>query len=92
MPTAIGTRMKVEVTEEVYAAHIPVCCDYQGMKAHVNGLMLCWGLMSALEAGREMDCRGCELATRGHWLEIKPGNEQQHRSGDCDDKDKGGMR
>lgn len=65
--------MTVEVTEEIYAAHIPACCHYQGMRAHVEQLMMCWGLMAALEAGKTMECRGCELATRGHGFGVRPG-------------------
>jgi hypothetical protein len=47
-----------------YAAAIPECCEYQGIDAHVNGLMLCWRLCAAIEAKRKMDCTGCDLATR----------------------------
>ena len=47
-----------------YAAAIPECCEYQGIEAHVTGLMLCWGLCAAIEAKRKMDCTGCDLAAR----------------------------
>jgi hypothetical protein len=59
----------IECTKERYEAAIPACCEYQGLKAHMGGLMLCWGLVAAVEAGRAMDCRGCELRTRPIFFE-----------------------
>lgn len=46
-----------------YEAHIPACCEYQTLEGHMH-MMLCWGLAAAVEAGRKMDCSGCDLATR----------------------------
>lgn len=60
-----------DFTKAQYAAAIPVCCDYQTLEGHV-GMMLCWGLAAALRAGHAMDCTGCDLNTRGHWLERLP--------------------
>lgn len=51
-------------SKEAYAAAIPACCEYQGIEAHLTGLGLCWGLIRAVEAGKPMDCRGCQLSTR----------------------------
>lgn len=53
-----------KVTEESYAASIPACCAIQGLQAHKDELMLCWGLCAAIEADRPMDCSGCDLNTQ----------------------------
>lgn len=49
-----------DVTEEVYAAGIPKCCSRQTLGEHKE-MLLCWGLVAALEAGHKMDCRQCDL-------------------------------
>ena len=46
---------------EEYEDSIPKCCEYQGLEAHMNGLMLCWSLTAAIENGERVDCKGCEL-------------------------------
>jgi hypothetical protein len=51
------------MTELDYEAHIPACCEYQTLESHM-AMMLCWGLAAAVEKGKRMDCRGCDLATR----------------------------
>ncbi len=52
------------ITAEQYEAAIPECCEYHTLEEHENVLLLCWSLRAAVEAGRKMDCTGCELATR----------------------------
>ena len=49
-----------ELTEEAYAAGIPRCCSRQTLEGH-KAMLLCWGLVAALEAGHKMDCSGCDL-------------------------------
>lgn len=49
------------ITEAQYAAAIPACCEYQTFEEHRDGLMLCWGLVSAIERGLPMNCDRCEL-------------------------------
>jgi len=51
------------LTEDNYEAAIPKCCFYQGYEAHAKGLMLCWGLVRAIEEGERMNCSGCDLNT-----------------------------
>jgi hypothetical protein len=53
-----------DFNEEQYQAAIPACCAYQTVEEHCNELMLCWGLAAAVRAGKSMDCRGCDIATR----------------------------
>lgn len=62
-----------KVTEETYAAAIPACCAIQGLQAHKEEMMLCWGLCVAIEEDRAMDCSGCDLNTR------QPHNSQGDR-------------
>lgn len=50
--------------EATYQAAIPPCCEFQTVDEHVRMLGLCWGLTAAIDAGRKMNCRGCECATR----------------------------
>ena len=52
------------MNEREYEARIPACCEYQTLRGHMDGLLLCWGLVAAVEAGRKMDCSRCDLATR----------------------------
>ena len=47
-----------DVTREQYEAAIPGCCTYQTMEAHEE-IMLCWGLVRALENGEKMNCDNC---------------------------------
>jgi hypothetical protein len=49
-----------ELTEGAYAAGIPRCCSRQTVEEH-KAMLLCWGLVAALEAGKKMDCSGCDL-------------------------------
>lgn len=53
-----------KLTQRAYAAAIPACCEYQTLEEHQSHLMLCWGLVRAVEKGCAMDCTGCELAIR----------------------------
>lgn len=50
--------MATKTTIEQYEAAIPECCAYQIIDEHEN-IMLCWGLLRAVEEGREMGCGGC---------------------------------
>lgn len=50
----------MNLSEEQYAAGIPACCSQRTMESHMH-MMLCWGLVRALENGRTMDCSGCDL-------------------------------
>ncbi len=50
------------ITREQYEAAIPKCCAYQTMEAHEH-IMLCWGLVSAIEKSKEMNCSGCSENT-----------------------------
>jgi hypothetical protein len=52
-----------DFTPEAYAAAIPACCERQTIEEHAC-MLLCWGLVNAVRAGRDMDCSGCDLATR----------------------------
>jgi hypothetical protein len=47
-----------------YQAAIPACCAYQKAEEHANYLGQCWGLLTAIYTGREMDCTGCEMNVR----------------------------
>lgn len=53
--------MTNEVSEAEYQAAIPKCCFYQTIEAHCECLGLCWGLLTAIKGGYEMDCSGCEM-------------------------------
>ena len=46
-------------TEADYAAGIPECCMLN-LQEHRN-MLLCWGLVNALENERPMDCSRCEF-------------------------------
>lgn len=50
--------------EADYQAAIPACCEFQTTQEHIDHLMLCWGLVVAIEQGRSMDCSGCDSAVR----------------------------
>jgi hypothetical protein len=52
----------MSITPDQYKAAIPTCCSYRTYEEHVDGLMLCWGLVLAIEQNIPMDCSGCELA------------------------------
>ncbi len=47
------------LTKELYASKIPKCCLMQSIEQHED-IMLCWGLASAIEHGKIMDCSGCD--------------------------------
>lgn len=49
----------VKVTAEQYQAAIPACCELETVDEHVECLMLCWGLLSAIENKQKMECEGC---------------------------------
>jgi hypothetical protein len=51
---------KRSITEADYTAGIPKCCSRQTYQEHAN-MLLCWGLVCALEQGKKMDCSGCDL-------------------------------
>lgn len=52
------------LTEDYYEASIPARCAFQVYRSHANSLMLCWGLVSAIESGERMDCTGCDMERR----------------------------
>lgn len=52
--------LMTDFTEAQYKAAIPGCCSKRTLQEHM-AMMLCWGLASALRAGKAMDCNGCEL-------------------------------
>lgn len=54
----------MSLDEKQYEAAIPACCSQRTMKAHME-MMLCWGLVSSLEAGESMNCFGCDLMMPG---------------------------
>lgn len=48
----------MEATKEVYKYSIPECCRYRTIEEHEN-ILLCWGLVVAIENGVTMNCDGC---------------------------------
>lgn len=50
------------VSPEEYEQSIPLCCSLRTFNEHAEALMLCWGLMDAIKADRNMNCGGCEYA------------------------------
>lgn len=48
----------IEVTPELYEKSIPSCCLYRTIAEH-ESIMLCWGLVSAIEKGKQMNCGSC---------------------------------
>lgn len=56
--------MADNISPEQYEAAIPACCEYQGLQEHMDGLMLCWGLVAAIESDKAMICTDCGMATR----------------------------
>ena len=51
----------MKITEAEYQAAIPGCCRLQTYEAHVEELMLCWGLIRQVESGNEQKpCGLCE--------------------------------
>ena len=55
----------IEITEELYTASIPKCCEFQTLQEHKDNLMLCWGLTASIEKGKSMNCTNCDLNTLG---------------------------
>lgn len=53
----IHTNKKI-ITREQYVAAIPKCCAHQTMEAH-ESIMLCGGLVAAMEHEEPMNCDGC---------------------------------
>lgn len=56
--------MQNNVIPTDYQAAIPGCCEFQTVEEHAQVLMLCWGLLAAMNNNEKMDCSGCEYATR----------------------------
>jgi len=48
----------IKVTPELYEQNIPKCCSYRTLQEHEE-IMLCWGLVSAIENEKEMNCGSC---------------------------------
>jgi hypothetical protein len=71
----------IELTEEAYAAAIPACCERQTLEAH-KSMLLCWGLVAATEAGRQMNCADCDLATRTVFFRRPADSADAGRSGE----------
>jgi hypothetical protein len=66
-----------------YAARIPPCCFYRTLEDHINGLGLCWSLVTATEQKAPMDCSGCDLAMPG----VKTLNWLPHTAPETGEKD-----
>jgi len=49
---------------EQYEKAIPDCCVFRTAREHFDNLLLCWGLLAAIERGEPMLCGECEFATR----------------------------
>lgn len=49
----------MKVTRDDYELAIPKCCSYRTIEDHED-IMLCWGLLSAIEKGEIMNCSGCD--------------------------------
>lgn len=65
------------MTKADYAARIPPCCSYRTLDSHINGLGLCWSLVTATERNAPMDCSGCDLIIPGsNTLNWMPTNEE----------------
>lgn len=54
----------VGVTHQQYQDGIPNCCALRTNNEHFEVLGWCWGLLSAIENNRPMDCSDCEFATK----------------------------
>lgn len=52
------------LTPEEYEKAIPECCSLKTYDEHADYLMLCWGLVSAINNNREMNCGICEYAKK----------------------------
>jgi hypothetical protein len=53
-----------KVNSEQYEKAIPACCKFRTMREHYEILMLCWGVLAAIQDGVSMNCGECEFATR----------------------------
>ena len=47
-----------------YQKAIPDCCVFRTTREHFDHLMMCWGVLSAMERDELMLCGECEFATR----------------------------
>lgn len=52
---------EISVAIDAYQAAIPECCTLRTIDEHANELMFCWGLLSAMDEQREMNCTGCPM-------------------------------
>lgn len=64
MKTETEYQMKHPVSEDDYQAAIPKHCFYQTVEEHMEGLMLCWGLLASIEGGYTMNCGNCEMIVK----------------------------
>jgi len=49
------------VSEELYEKSIPPECSLPTARLHAQNLMLCYGLMAAINRGERQDCSGCDV-------------------------------
>jgi hypothetical protein len=49
----------VKISEKYYEAHIPKCCRLRTAQEHKDQLMLCWGILSQMEAGIDTSKTEC---------------------------------
>ena len=54
----------IKVTEELYKANIPDCCQFRTFEEHME-IMLCWGLVSSIEQGKTQNCSFCDFRIKG---------------------------
>lgn len=52
------------VTADQYERAIPGRCALRSYQQHADELMLCWGLMAAIQRGVAVTCGCCALAAR----------------------------
>ena len=48
----------MNITLKQYKDAIPKCCVHQSVKEHMD-MMLCWGLVRAIEEDCEVNCDNC---------------------------------
>jgi len=58
----LGGIMSLDVDK--YQKAIPDCCVFQTIEEHFKYLLMCWGVLSAIERNEPMLCWECGFATR----------------------------
>jgi hypothetical protein len=51
------------LTEEIYEANIPECCELKTFRAHCDIVGICWGLAHNIKAGKTTECGICDFNT-----------------------------